>query len=81
VIQPAPDWETRRNLDAAALIGHSAQTQAADDFAAGLAPVIQAIRNTGANTLSAIAKALNGRGIRPPRVQQLAPVIFRVREG
>jgi DNA invertase Pin-like site-specific DNA recombinase len=55
------------NLHAAGLIGRSAQAQAADDFAADLVPVVQAIRNTGANTLNAIAIALNGRGIRPPR--------------
>ena len=55
------------NLHAAGLIGRSAQAQAADEFAADLVPVIQAIRNAGASTLSEIANALNGRGVRPPR--------------
>jgi hypothetical protein len=55
------------NLHAAGLLGRSAQARAADDFAAHLVPVVQAIRNTGANTLKAIAIALNGRGIRSPR--------------
>src|SRR5712675_1591629 len=56
-----------RNLHAAGLIGRSAQAQAADEFATNLVPLLQAIRNAGASTLSEIAKALNGRGIRPPR--------------
>jgi len=55
------------NLHAAGLIGRSAQAQAADEFATNLVPLLQAIRNAGASTLSEIAKALNGRGIRPPR--------------
>src|SRR3954469_13282514 len=55
------------NLHAAGLLGRRAQAQAADDFAADLVPVIRAIRNTGSNTLKAIAIALNGRGIRSPR--------------
>src|SRR3981189_215566 len=55
------------NLCVAGSLGRIAQAQAADDFAANLVPVIRAIRNAGANTLSEIAKALNGRGIRPPR--------------
>jgi len=55
------------NLHAAGLIGRSAQAQAADEFATNLVPLLQAIRNAGASTLSGIANALNGRGIRPPR--------------
>ncbi len=55
------------NLHAAGLIGRSAQAQVADEFATNLMPLVQAIRNAGASTLSEIAKALNGRGIRPPR--------------
>jgi DNA invertase Pin-like site-specific DNA recombinase len=51
------------NLCVAGSLGRIAQAQAADDFAANLMPVIRAIRNAGANTLSEIAKALNGRGI------------------
>jgi DNA invertase Pin-like site-specific DNA recombinase len=59
--------ENPTNLHAAGLIGRSAQAQAADEFATNLVPLLQAIRNAGASTLSEIAKALNGRGIRPPR--------------
>ncbi len=55
------------NLQAAGLIGRGAQAQAADEFATNLVPLLQAIRNAGASTLSEIAKALNGRGVRPPR--------------
>src|SRR5215211_954517 len=55
------------NLGVAGSIGRTAQALAADEFAVDLVPIIQAIRNTGANTLSAIANALNGRGVRPPR--------------
>src|SRR3954447_14257671 len=50
------------NLGVAGSMGRIAQALAADEFAADLVPIIQAIRNTGANTLSAIANALNGRG-------------------
>jgi DNA invertase Pin-like site-specific DNA recombinase len=44
-----------------------AQAQVADEFAANLMPVVQAIRNAGALTLEQIASALNGRGVRPAR--------------
>ena len=43
------------------------QIGAADQFATGLLPVIDAIRRTGATTLEAITRALNDRGIRPAR--------------
>ena len=55
------------NLHAAGLIGRSAQVQAADEFATDLIPMLDALRKAGANTLGEIAKALNGRGVRPPR--------------
>jgi DNA invertase Pin-like site-specific DNA recombinase len=55
------------NLGFAGSIGRTAQAQAADEFATNLMPLVQAIRNAGASTLSEIANALNGRGIRPPR--------------
>src|SRR6266436_4219475 len=55
------------NLCVAGSIGRIAQAQAADEFATNLMPVVQAIRNAGALTLSEIANALNGRGIRPAR--------------
>jgi DNA invertase Pin-like site-specific DNA recombinase len=55
------------NLRVAGSIGRLAQAQAADEFARNLMPLIQAIRKGGANSLSEIAKALNGRGVRPAR--------------
>ena len=55
------------NLCVAGSLGRTAQAQAADEFATDLIPMLDAIRKAGANTLSEIAKALNGRGIRPPR--------------
>jgi hypothetical protein len=55
------------NLEVAGSIGRIAQVRAADEFATDLIPVIQAVRNAGANTLSEIARTLNGRGIRPAR--------------
>src|SRR5258708_15256907 len=55
------------NLCVAGSIGRIAQSQAANEFATDLIPVIQAIRNSGANTLSEIATALNGRGVRSAR--------------
>ena len=38
------------------------QIDAADEFVAGLLPVVLAIRNTGAHTLEAISCALNSAG-------------------
>jgi hypothetical protein len=43
------------------------QTAAADNFAANLLPIIQAIRAEGATTLDAMTRALNLRGIRTVR--------------
>src|SRR5262245_46601970 len=58
------------------------QTAAADEFVAGLIPVVEAIRKTGATTLDAMTRALNDRAIdRPaaddgmsPRCQTYSPV-------
>jgi DNA invertase Pin-like site-specific DNA recombinase len=55
------------NLDHAGSLGRAALARAADEFASGLIPVIQAIRATGALTLGSIATELNGRGIRSAR--------------
>src|SRR3982074_2132538 len=55
------------NLSVAGSIGRLAQAQVADEFASNLVPVIQAIQNAGAATLSEIASALNARGVRPAR--------------
>jgi DNA invertase Pin-like site-specific DNA recombinase len=56
-----------RNAAQAAATGRECQSKAADDFAASLMPVIDAIRSTGAVTLEAITQALNQRGIRTAR--------------
>lgn len=55
------------NLAFAGALGRQAQTSAADAFVAGLLPVVDAIRSSGANTLGSITRALNQRGIRSAR--------------
>jgi DNA invertase Pin-like site-specific DNA recombinase/predicted nuclease of predicted toxin-antitoxin system len=55
------------NLDYAGSLGRAAVARAADEFASGLIPVVQAIRATGALTLASTATELNGRGIRSAR--------------
>jgi DNA invertase Pin-like site-specific DNA recombinase len=57
----------RRNIAAAGSVGRTVQIAAADQFASGLLPIIEAIRRTGATTLEAITRALNERGIRSAR--------------
>ncbi len=74
-----------RNIAHAGALGRGIQTAAADEFVAGLMPVVQAIRNTGATTLEAMSQALNQRGIRSARggkwhVSSVANVLARVRE-
>ena len=56
-----------RNIALAGSSGRNAQIGAADEFVAGLLPVVLAIRNAGANTLEAMSRALNDRGIRSAR--------------
>jgi len=56
-----------RNIALAGVAGRTAQTAAADEFAAGLMPIVNAIRATGATTLEAISRAMNDRGIRSAR--------------
>jgi DNA invertase Pin-like site-specific DNA recombinase len=56
-----------RNIALAGATGRAAQTAAADQFAAGLLPIVNAIRATGATSLEAITRALNDRGIRSAR--------------
>ena len=55
------------NIALAGFAGRNAQTAAADAFAAGLLPIVHAIRATGATSLKAISRALNDRGIRSAR--------------
>src|SRR5690242_703750 len=57
----------RSNIAQAGELGRSVQTAAADEFVAGLLPIIQAIRSTGATTLRDMTAALNQRGIRSAR--------------
>lgn len=67
--------ENPTNLCVAGSIGRIAQAQVADEFATKLMPLVQAIRNAGSLSLAEIASALNGRGVRPARGQQVAPVV------
>src|SRR3981189_3764248 len=55
------------NLCHAGAIGRDMQLHIADEFATNLMPLIQAIQNAGAATLSEIASALDARGVRPAR--------------
>ena len=55
-----------RNVAAAAL-GRQIQIDEADKFAAGLLPLIEAVRSAGATTLASISAALNERRIRTAR--------------
>jgi DNA invertase Pin-like site-specific DNA recombinase len=55
------------NIAQAGELGRSVQTATADEFVAGLVPIIQAIRGTGAVTLRDMTEALNRRGIRSAR--------------
>jgi DNA invertase Pin-like site-specific DNA recombinase len=57
----------RRNIQAAGAIGREATKAAADEFAASMLPVLNAIRAAGAETLEALSSALNQRGIRSAR--------------
>jgi DNA invertase Pin-like site-specific DNA recombinase len=57
----------RTNLYVAGSMGRLAQAQVSDEFAANLIPVVKAIQNAGAATLSEIASALNARGVRSAR--------------
>jgi hypothetical protein len=71
-----------RNIALAGAAGRTAQTAAADEFAAGLLPIVNAIRAAGASTLEAIFRALNDRGIRSARgatwhVSSVANVLAR----
>src|SRR5215203_707406 len=56
-----------RNIAQAGELGRSVQIATADQFVAGVMPIINGIRSTGATTLAAITQALNQRGIRTAR--------------
>lgn len=70
------------NIAEAGELGRSVQTTAADEFVAGLLPIIQAIRSTGETTLREMTAALNRRGIRSARGGRwhLSPVKTRLKE-
>jgi DNA invertase Pin-like site-specific DNA recombinase len=62
------------NIAAAGACGRKIQMAAADQFASGLLPIIEAIRRTGATTLEAMGRSTNaafgpreGRAGTPPR--------------
>ncbi len=57
----------RSNPSHAAALGREAQVSEADRFAAGILPVIRAVQASGVTSLSAIAEALNSRGVRSAR--------------
>jgi DNA invertase Pin-like site-specific DNA recombinase len=74
-----------RDISQAGELGRSVQTAAANEFVAGLMPIIQAIRGTGATTLREMSDALNQRGIRSARggkwhVSSVMNVLARARE-
>jgi hypothetical protein len=48
-----------RNIAQAGELGRSVQVATADEFVAGVMPIIEGIRNTGATTLESITQALN----------------------
>jgi len=56
-----------RNLDHAGYVGRAALVDAADQFASGLRPIVQAILASGTVTLASVAMELNRRGIRSAR--------------
>jgi DNA invertase Pin-like site-specific DNA recombinase len=56
-----------RNIAQAGELGRSVQVATADEFVAGVMPIIEGIRNTGATTLESITQALNQRGISTER--------------
>jgi DNA invertase Pin-like site-specific DNA recombinase len=56
-----------RNLPHAGKIGRAALTDAADDFARDLSPLLQSVRANGAITLASMALELNRRAIKAVR--------------
>jgi DNA invertase Pin-like site-specific DNA recombinase len=52
------------NLSEAGSTGRAVQARVADQFAAGLLPMLEAVRRAGATSLGEIAQALNERGVR-----------------
>jgi hypothetical protein len=59
------------NLNEAGAAGRAVQAHAADEFTAGLLPMLKAIQRAGATTLAEIADALNERGAASGEIQVL----------
>lgn len=57
----------KSNIAVAQARSRAARTAQADKFTRNILPVVHQIRTTGICTLAGIAKALNARGLRPPR--------------
>ena len=57
----------RTNLADAQKMGHTANREAADAFAANVLPVVRQVQTAGVSSLRAIAQAMNDRGIRTAR--------------
>jgi hypothetical protein len=55
------------NAPAAAAIGRSVQTAAADRLAVNIMPIIDSLRLAGVRDLRGLARALNTRGVRTAR--------------
>ena len=72
-----------RNASAAASAGRAVQVAGADQFAANVLPIVNAVRASGITNLRGIAQALNMRGVRTARggrwhVSNVKNVIDRV---
>jgi DNA invertase Pin-like site-specific DNA recombinase len=57
----------RTNLAEAAAMGHAANREAADSFAANVLPIVRQIQAGGLTTTRAVADAVNARGVRTAR--------------
>jgi DNA invertase Pin-like site-specific DNA recombinase len=73
------------NIKMAGALGRETLRASADKFAAGLLPLVQTIRDSGAITLDAISCGLNERGIRTARgarwhVSSVANLLARARK-
>ena len=62
-----------RNIAEAGELGRTVQRTVADEFTRNVLPMIDALRNTGAETLEAISCGLNRQGIRTARGKRWHP--------
>jgi DNA invertase Pin-like site-specific DNA recombinase len=56
-----------KNLAAAGSVGRAVQISGTDAFAAALLPIVRTLQSAGANSLEAIIRGLNERGVRSAR--------------